>query len=153
MPLYLAQHGKSYTKEESIERGLSEEGRFKTEQMAKNLDRNKIKISKILHSGKNRAIQTAEIFSAYLNPQGGIKKESGINPNDDVTEFARTIKNHEDTLIVGHLPFLEKLASLLITDDCSIKTVEFQNSCVLCLDYRIDCNKWIIKFLQIPQTC
>jgi len=62
MRLYLVQHGEAKREEEDPSRPLTENGRREVEIVAKFLSEAGIKIDKILHSGKLRAAQTAEIL-------------------------------------------------------------------------------------------
>ena len=103
--------------------------------MAAWLGRQIIDIGGIHHSGKKRAAQTAEIFATRLAPEKGVKEVAGLNPNDDVQKFADKLQGQEGVLmIVGHLPFLGKLAGLLVTGDPSKTVVSFVNSGVVCLE-------------------
>ena len=85
MALYLVQHGKSLPKETDPDHGLSDEGVADTRgtvRLALDLG---LRVGGILHSGKTRAQQTAEILAAALHPPEGIKEAQGLNPLDDVT--------------------------------------------------------------------
>ena len=56
----------------------------------------------------------------------------------------------EDLMIVGHLPFLEKLASFLICGDEGSKAVVFRYSAVLCLE-RTGPGRWAVDWLLKPE--
>ncbi|RMF60516.1 MAG: phosphohistidine phosphatase SixA, partial [Calditrichaeota bacterium] len=116
MRVYLVQHGKSFSKEEDPERSLTPEGEKEVAGMAEWAARAGVAVAEIKHSGKTRARQTAEIFAANLHPEGGVREASGLNPLDDVVVFANQPGNLEEgVMLVGHLPFLERLTSFLIT--------------------------------------
>ena len=114
MALYLVQHGLSLPKDKDPKKGLSQEGISETRRIADVAKGYAIPVSTITHSGKTRARQTAEIFEAALKPSGGIHERSGLNPLDDVVVFADTIDHAEDGMLVGHLPFMERLTAYLI---------------------------------------
>jgi len=59
--VYLVRHGKAKSKEEDPERHLTERGAEEVRRVARFLAAAGIQVSKILHSGKTRARQTAEI--------------------------------------------------------------------------------------------
>ncbi len=145
--VYLIQHGKSLPKEIDPNRRLSEEGIKETHQIAEFLKRNKIRVSKIVHSGKRRAMMTAEILRRYLSVEN-IFEETGLAPLDDPKPWADKLnKIDEDIIIVGHLPHLSILTSLLLNIDTEV--VEFRYSGVLCLE-KGDDGKWRIKFYVRP---
>ncbi len=47
-----------------------------------------VQVSRILHSGKLRAKQTAEALSEHLHPTGGSSETDGLAPLDDPTIWA-----------------------------------------------------------------
>lgn len=150
MALYLVQHGKSLPKDQDPQKGLSREGIAETERIADVAAGYGIRVSKITHSGKTRARQTAEIFEAALKPPGGIHERGGMNPLDDVAVFAETIDNAEGRMLVGHLPFMERLAAYLITRSVERPVFKFQNSGIVCLDKDPASNSWTIKWTLMP---
>ena len=118
MKLYLVQHGKAVAKEVDPDRPLSTRGKSDVTRVAAFLKQSGISVSKILHSGKTRARQTAEILIRILPNNVLIEAIDSIAPNDPVEAFAMTIPTLEtDTMIVGHLPFMAKLVAWLVTAD------------------------------------
>ncbi len=152
MALLLVQHGKSLPKEVDAERGLSEEGIAECERIASVARGYKVHISSIIHSGKKRAHQTADIFAAALQPEQGVKKDSGLNPLDDVSAYAEKINSHEDLMLVGHLPFMENLAAYLITESTDRPVFKFQNGGIVCLDQDPGLQAWAIKWALMPHV-
>jgi phosphohistidine phosphatase len=150
MALYLVQHGKSLTKDKDPQKGLSQEGIAETERIAQAAKEYAVTVLKITHSGKTRARQTAEIFEAALKPLDGIHEGSGLNPLDDVTVFADTIDSTKDIMLVGHLPFMERLTSYLITGYFEKPVFKFQNSGIVCLDKDPAAESWVIKWTLMP---
>jgi len=96
MGLFLVQHGKSLPKEKDPDQSLSKEGFTETQAMAEMAFEQFIQVTRIIHSGKKRALQTAEIFMKALEPEAGIIKGAGLAPLDDVTQFASSLKNEEN---------------------------------------------------------
>lgn len=149
MPLYLVQHGKCLSKEEDPDRNLTYEGINEVNKIAEYLKQGDVKISIIKHSGKKRAEQTAQILADVLYSEKGIGTTNGINPNDDVVQFTKEIDFVDNVMIVGHLPFLEKLVSYLIQEKVDNLTTKFQNAGVVCIDKNAD-NKHFIKWFLVP---
>lgn len=150
MALFLVQHGKSLPKDKDPQKGLSQEGIGETERIAQVAKGYAVPVSKIIHSGKTRARQTAEIFETALKPSGGIHERSGLSPLDDVTVFADTIDSTEDVMLVGHLPFMERLTAYLITGSSEKPVFKFQNSGIVCLDIDPAIGSWVIKWTLMP---
>ena len=150
MALYLVQHGKSLPKEQDPDQGLSAEGIDETERIANLAKDYGVSVSQIRHSVKTRARQTAEIFANALNPNSGIQEISGIKPMDDVAEFAAGIDALEDIMLVGHLPFMERMTAFLITGSIDRPVFKFQNSGIVCLDKDPATQAWVILWSLMP---
>lgn len=153
MKLYLVQHGLALSKEEDPERPLSEAGREEVECMARLLGEAGVRVQRVWHSGKPRALQTAERLARRVMPRGGVEPLAGLGPNDPVEEFiADADVWQEDTLVVGHLPFMARLASLLLLHDAGRELVSFRPGSVLCLE-RIDHDRWVLAWMLRPELC
>ena len=75
----------------------------------------------------------------------------GLAPNDNVTLLKdELISGRKDIMIVGHLPFLSKLASLLLTNSESSNTVAFKNGGIVCLNCSDD-NQCQLQWMIIPE--
>jgi len=151
MALYLIQHGKSLPKDLDPDQGLSEEGIAETRRMANLAKDHGVTVSQIRHSVKTRARQTAEIFAQTLKPQKGIQEVSGIQPLDDVTAYASRIDPGQNIMLVGHLPFMERMTSYLITGSVDKPVLKFQNSGIVCLDKEIENQSWVILWSLMPK--
>ena len=133
--IYLVQHGKSFSEEQNPKKPLLDVGVEETGRVADFLKSKNIKIDIIWHSNKLRSIQTAQIFSRVLEVKDVLQKER-LGPLDDVFWVKDEIENLscKSLMIVGHLPFLEKLYSLLIIGKIQDKRiVKFVNSAVVCI--------------------
>ncbi len=150
MPIYLVQHGKSLSKEEDPSRGLSEEGIKETKQIADVAKGYGVHVQEIQHSPKIRAAQTADIFTTAINPSKGVKEIAGIKPMDDVMMFAKSLNTNDNIMIVGHLPFMERLCAYLVTGNYKKSIFKFQNSGIVCLDNDDTSGSWIIKWTLMP---
>ena len=150
MALYLIQHGKSLSKDQDPDQGLSAEGIAETERMAKLAKDYDVAVSQIRHSVKTRARQTAEIFAEALNPKQGIQEVSGIKPLDDVAAYAADIDPAEDIMLVGHLPFMERMTAFLITGSIDKPVFKFQNSGIVCLEKDPEAQAWVIQWALMP---
>ena len=152
MAIYLIQHGKSLSKDQDPQKGLSTEGAAAVRRMAQVAATYDVPVTAVLHSGKQRARQTAEIMAAAVNPQNGIQAVDGIAPLDDVIAFAGTLDLSSNVMIVGHLPFLEKLAAYLITGQENKPVFQMQNGGILCLDYYKGTEQVAVKWALMPNV-
>ena len=150
MALYLVQHGKSLPKEQDPQKGLSTDGVRETERIAEVAKGYAVFVARITHSGKKRAQQTAEIFEAALSPEKGIDVQTGMKPLDDVRSFAERLPLNQNIMLVGHLPFLERLIGLLVCDNPDQTVFKLQNSGIVCLDWFHQVDHWVIRWALMP---
>lgn len=150
MKMYFVQHAQAKAEEEDPDRPLTETGRKdirKSAELAANLG---VAVEKILHSGKLRAKQTAEILGGILKPEKGVVQHSGLGPVDDVQPVAEELDTStQSMMLVGHLPFLEKLTGLLVAGDRELPVVAFQNAAVVCLQK--GGIRWQISWILTPE--
>lgn len=134
MKLYLVQHGKARLKAENPDRPLTDEGRRDIDAVILLMMRfGAITATRVFHSGKLRAAQTAQRIAARLDVP--IEETDGLAPMDDPAIWQLRLDGpKEDIMLVGHLPHLERLTSLLLCGDPEADTVRFFNGGVVCLD-------------------
>jgi phosphohistidine phosphatase len=152
MKLYLIQHGEAKSELEDPERSLTSKGEEEVNRVAKAAKKLDIKPSKIYHSGKKRAKQTAEIIASGLKvPDQNLEAIQGLNPNDDVHPWLEKIpKEKKDIMLVGHLPFLEKLTSLLLCGDENARLVLFRYGGIVRLEQKED-KGWAVGWVLTPE--
>ena len=151
MILYLVQHGEALSKEADPLRPLSETGRRAVRSVGAQLAVSGCRVAAIAHSGKARADETAAILADCLKPNSPAESRSGLAPNDAVAPLASEAESWgDDMMLVGHLPFMAKLAALLTTGDDSCDVVAFTPGTVLCLE-RSDGGGWRIAWMLRPE--
>jgi phosphohistidine phosphatase len=151
MPLYLVQHGQALPKDQDPEKGLSPAGRDSVRRIAEVAQGYKVSVASIKHSGKKRARQTAEILAAVLQPPGGLQVQDGLHPRDDVKLLPTELASQANLMLVGHLPFLEKLTAYLITGSTEPRVIRFQNGGIVCLVEDPSPGDWVIRWALMPQ--
>ena len=132
MKLYLVQHGEALSPEIDPDRPLSPEGRNKLEKLGAFFSAHGFPLSAILHSEKLRTKQTAEIFGRYLEPNLELEQHQYLNPGDPIEPILDRIE--DGIMIVGHLPYLQKLSGHLIANDQHAMVVKFTQGKVICLE-------------------
>ena len=150
MRLYLVQHGKATSKHEDPERPLTEEGRREAREIARFIKPLGLAVGRMWHSGKTRAAQTADIYAQVISAAEGPIARDGLAPNDNVALLRDELAvATDDTMIVGHMPFVSKLATLLLTGYESPPTVAFRNAGVVCLERTPD-SRWQVEWIMTP---
>jgi phosphohistidine phosphatase len=151
MALYLVQHGAAHSGESDDARSLTDQGRIDVRHIAETARGYRVKVSAVAHSGKTRARQTAEILSEVLGPGIPVCVEEGMGPNDDAAAFAGRLDNSADRMYVGHLPFLQRLTSILVEAPTGRPVFLFQNGGILCLDLLPGTGLWVITWSLMPK--
>jgi phosphohistidine phosphatase len=150
MRLYLIQHGEAMTEEVDPSRPLTPKGRSDVGRIAYFLKAAGGSPGVILHSGKTRARQTAEIIASLLGPGCQVTEREGLAPNNPVRALTNEISGMaNDMMIVGHLPFLGKLAATLLAGSESKNPVAFRQGGVVCLQRNED-QTWQVAWMVTP---
>jgi phosphohistidine phosphatase len=148
MRIYLVQHGKSKSEEEDPQRHLTHRGIDEVRHVADFLRPLELVVDTVWHSGKTRAQQTGELLAEVLRAR--LVQRAGLGPKDEVTATKEALEQAGGNLmIVGHMPFLGKLAALLVTGSEENEIVEFQFGSVLCMECRDDLN-WKVAWMITP---
>lgn len=150
MRICLVQHGRSLSREEDPHKGLSEVGRAETQRIAEVARGYHVPVNAIWHSGKTRARQTAEIFARYLEPSHGVQQVDGLQPLDDVVQFAKKLPTTDKLMLVGHLPFMSNMAAFLVTGRIAPPVFRFQNAGIVCLEHDAMQDRWVIIWTLMP---
>jgi len=151
MKLLLAQHGAAQSKQQDPQRPLSEAGIADVNRVTNFINEAGITVEKVIHSGKLRAQQTAEIFAKLIPSEASIEVNNSLNPNDDPATFCNQIENSlQDTLVVGHLPFMSNFLSLLMLNSKTNAIVSYQPGSVVCLEKNDD-GFWLLNWMIRPE--
>jgi phosphohistidine phosphatase len=156
--LYLVQHGEARSKAEDPQRPLTERGREDVARVAAFAATAGLQVDQIRHGGKRRAEETAAILAEHLSPAEGVVAVPGLAPRDDVRPVAEALlppsippiggKEGGAVMLVGHLPFLDRLVSLLVTGDAERSIMRFQKGGIVCLA-RED-GDWAVGWMVAP---
>ncbi len=150
MFLYLVQHGEARREEEDPARGLTEKGVddiWKAASLARKMG---IHVASIFHSGKTRALQTAQILADLLQTAHDASETDNLAPMDDPALWAGRLRTMtDDIMLVGHLPHLAKLAGLLLSGNNEQMIVNFTMGGIVCLK-RFDDGRWAVEWIALP---
>ncbi|MFO8012417.1 MAG: phosphohistidine phosphatase SixA [Phycisphaerae bacterium] len=151
MRLYIVRHADAKSKSEDPERHLSETGLAQARAMADFLRPLGLTVAAVWHSTKSRAAETAACLAAAVEAADGGVERDDLAPKDPVDPVVRAVRKADgDVMVVGHLPYVENLASKLLTGDASAMGVRFPAAGVLCLDYEAD-EGWRVAWMVTPQ--
>lgn len=148
MKIYLVRHGAAVPSEVDPAKPLSPEGRKNIEKIAHFLGEKSFPLALILHSEKLRAKQTAEIMDKYIVPGTSFLQEHPtMGPNDPIEPaMERAINEGEDVMLVGHLPFLQKLLGVLVVGHETAELVHFGEGTTVCVA-STNSRSWIIEWV------
>lgn len=151
MKILLDQHGDSLPEHGDPERRLSDRGRDDVMGMARLLGASGVRVRRICHSGKLRARQTAELLAPHVASDAIVETVAGLHPNDSVEPMADRIAGwSDDALLVGHLPFLARLAARLLGAWGERPVIAFQPGSIVCLE-RDAAGIWVIAWMLRPE--
>jgi len=150
MKLYLVQHGEAFDEAENPARSLTDKGRQDVNKVAKVLRSSGVELKVIEHSGKLRAKETAEIIAETLGVEKIVRERRGLFPKDPVDRWSKDLTfRNGDIMLVGHLPFMSKLAGMLLNGDEMSEPIRFRYSCIACFE-KNDLNRWTLNWVIIP---
>ncbi len=110
----------------------------------------RIRVNEIYHSAKPRAQQTAAILAQHLKPEKGIDQADNLLPMDDPGLWAMRLAGmDEDIMVVGHLPYMAKLAGLLLCGDQGKIILDFKQGGIVCLK-RFEGGQWMLEWIIMP---
>jgi len=134
MRAYLVRHGEANHEKVDPDRHLTDRGVEDVTRIATDaVDDLGVRPTLIVHSGKARARQTAEIWAGLVGV--GVEKADGLSPNDNPSSWAaRLDAEDDDVMLVGHLPFLERLTGLLVMGDAERGVAGFPAGGLVVLD-------------------
>ena len=152
MRLYLVRHGEARSSEEDPEKRLSTRGLADVEKVAAFLRPQGLVVDAIWYSGKTRAAETAEVLSEAVTARQGVVRRPGLEPNDPVAPVLNDVLRAEgDVMIVGHLPFVARLTSKLVTGDETVLRVAFGTATAVCIERDPEAG-WRLVWMLPPEV-
>ena len=131
MNLYLLRHGIAAAKDDPAftsdsERPLTKKGTKKFRKAARGIERLGITLDVILSSPLVRARQTADIVAAALDKESYVEEIPALAPDSSPEQLLSElsgVEGKEHVMLVGHEPFLGKLAAFLVSGKNNSDTV------------------------------
>ncbi|MDH5682670.1 MAG: phosphohistidine phosphatase SixA [Spirochaetota bacterium] len=149
MHIYLVRHAEAKNDLEDATRPLSVRGVEEIKMVSEHLKSKNLKVQSIYHSGKLRAQQTAIELSTCVHSENGVHQQNGLNPMDPVEDTVQLIEEqHDDIMLVGHLPFMNTLGSRLTGLHPQDDGLLFTTATVVCLEKTN--NNWQLAWRTSP---
>lgn len=148
------QHGAATSAEEDPSRPLTAAGRAGVDRVASRARTAGVRVDRCLHSGKLRAEQTARILGDAVG--ASVETRAGLDPSDPVQPIADWLQAQARVApgsaiaVVGHLPFLDRLASLLVAGRVDAHAVAFQNAALVRLVPKVDAPGFAVAWILSP---
>jgi phosphohistidine phosphatase len=150
--ILILRHGQAKAKEEDPQRGLSDRGRSEVERVAGALSSFLPPLAEIRHSGKLRAGETALIMARAVGAEKRVRAHPGLDPDDPASAAAAELEAWTGNLaVVGHLPHLNRLISLLLTGRDTPELFHLPAAGAVCLER--EQGLWRVRWMLTPETC
>jgi phosphohistidine phosphatase len=151
MDLYLMQHGEATSEADDPARPLTVAGRTAVAQVAARAQTAGVRIDTCMHSGKLRAEQTALVLADAV-AGGRVESLDGLAPNDPIAPVVQWLGGRTDSSIalVGHLPFLDRLASSLVAGDEDGQVISFHMGGLVKLVPKRDRDGFAVAWVLAP---
>jgi phosphohistidine phosphatase len=154
MQIYLVRHAKASKDPQyaiDAERPLTGRGQDDIARIAAQLAAAGVEVHQIRHSGLLRARQTAEILGEHLTPPDGVIPVAGLHYADPVETLADELHLElNPVMLVGHNPFMERLASRMLTGSVARTPIWFSTSSTVYLEY-IE-GMWSVRWALSPKV-
>jgi phosphohistidine phosphatase len=134
--LYLIRHADALDGDIDAERPLSPKGHKQVRQLARFLNASKaVDVREVWHSPLVRARETAVGLGEELGWGSKLRESKGLLPEDPPGIIAARLRDAELPLaLVGHNPYMEALASLLVTGGAQPTAFLFRKCAILALE-------------------
>ncbi|MDX9974608.1 MAG: phosphohistidine phosphatase SixA [FCB group bacterium] len=134
MKLYLIQHAEAMDAEADADRRLTAAGIRDIELIGQFLERLACNVPLVIHSSRTRARETAERVARHIGPEAKIEEAPALGPRDSAAPWNERLRGYDhDVALIGHMPFLSRLGSLLLTGTEDDAMIAFEKSAVACL--------------------
>lgn len=128
-------HGTAAGPDVDPEQGLSGLGRDEISRLAERLASRGVQFSRVFHSNKTRAKQTAELMILGVSPSADISMHEGLSPNDDPKFVMDEMGNWpSDTLAVSHLPLVPGLLAIIPGIGSASVRINFVPGTIVCIE-------------------
>ncbi len=152
MRLYLVQHGEAVSKEENPDRPLTGKGENDVQAVGRLLEQADAAPARVVHSGKTRARQTAEILAGATGAPEPEEAEFDLDAKASTDGLAAATADwHEPVMVVGHQPFMGNAVGRLTGTGEGSVALAFRPGTVVALE-RDDAGQWNLAWMVRPDV-
>lgn len=150
MEILLVRHGEAESELVNPAQPLRERGKTAVACVARLAAAAGVAVAEIRHSSKLRAKQTAEILAEHLRPVRGLREVDYLEPMADPGKAHEAIESAvEPLMLVGHLPQLARLTSLVLVGDPHRQMVRFVPGTIARVE-RAE-RGWVLSLFLTPE--
>ena len=162
MRLLLLRHTDAVPGGDDKRRALSLKGREQAIALGRHFEKTDKRLPRrAYHSSLRRSRETGEIFFAELSRKPVLIQQDGLAPEDNPSHLIPWIEEQEHSLmLIGHNPFMEILAGLLLNQDPYAGPVQFRKGTLLCLKKNLlippqgpPFRRWQVSWALTPGIC
>lgn len=151
MKLYLVRHATAKDGTPDSERPLNKAGRKEVKLVGKRLRKLGLERFEIRYSPLKRAAQTAKGLAKALRMKKMLKEFPGLQPGQSTGSLRKQLAALDrDLMLVGHQPFMGRLASELLSGKEDADFVDFPKGGVACLEKRGKTGSWNLCWFLDP---
>lgn len=149
--LVLVHHGEAVPEEIDPLRPLTPAGRADIESLGQFLATSGVEVPRIIHSGKLRAADSAQILADKLGGNVPVEAMERISPKDTPVWLTEEVAQWtEGALIVSHTPFLSRFVSRLLFGVEQPYVLQFTPGTTACLARRPASKAWTLDWILRP---
>lgn len=152
MPLYLMRHAENINAKQNPNKPLTKKGVLQAQSIANQAKHYIPELNQIIHSNKERAIQTAQYFQTIFNSSISMKTSTDLSPEAEAQHWHSILHPEHNELLIAHLPFLDKLLALLVTNNENASIAQFNHASLFCLEKNAQTKTWLILWALKPVT-
>lgn len=150
MKLYIMRHGEAVDASQDPSRPLTNQGIEALNRMASALAASGTRINHILHSPRLRTTMTADIMAKHFHPEQVNECPLSLDNVDVLEDMVAMIQEWSDeTLLVGHMPFVAHLTSQLLSGQASHLLTNFVPGAIACLEPQTPPH-WVLSWFCQP---
>lgn len=142
MRFIIVRHGEAEHENEDDRRKLTAKGRKEADSVGRYLKNTNINPRYIIHSGKQRSLESALRISEILDVTDRLHFEKNAGPDGDLHDIMDIVMNAEESVIlVSHIPLVNRISNFVLSDINYGTTLRFDTGTVLILDRETNINE------------
>lgn len=152
MKIYLMRHGEAESAGKDKDRRLSQAGKNDVTKLAAFLHPLNLTVDHFFHSDKMRAIETATIIATAIYSRSPMLMRKELDSMSSIHELLDELPTLSgDILLVGHMPYMGKLASFLTAAHENVANYAIEPGCIICFEAGGFRSNWQLAWMINPR--